>query len=685
MRATFSFSLAAVAVIWVASASLALRADVSLPAVFSEHMVLQRSASTPVWGKAAPGEKVAVAVSTANASVVADKDGRWRANLDLTALPAGPHELTVTGRNQLSVTDVLIGEVWLASGQSNMAWVLRNSRAEREIAESANNRLRFFNTERTAEPAGPAEDVKGKWVVSGPETAPGFSAVAYYFANRLQRTLNVPVGVLHSSWGGTGIDSWTSLEAARRDPEIGRQAVAGLEENDTFKTKREAWRDAMKAWTVLHRREDTATPPDQAEAFAKGPAGAGVEGWSTVKIPGTVPGGRIVWLRREVTLPARAAGQSLTADFDEIVGMETIYWDGRRIGGRSVDTFGGEGMRRRDVLRRYSIPASLATEGRHVLAIRLYLPVGDGGLPKGKMTVGSQSLDGEWLLKTERVFDPLPASAVAEAPAVLRAPPRQWNVPTALFNGMIHPLIPYGLRGVIWYQGESDSDAPTQYRRAFPLMITDWRARWGRGDLPFYWCQLPNIREKTADAGAGSNWAVTREAQSLALKLPNTAQAVLIDLGEAGDIHPPEKREVGARLAAIALARDYGIKQEYSGPVFESMTKEGSSLRLRFTHLGGGLKARPLPADYVYVSSPKRVTKPLIRNSPAGELEGFAIRGEKGKWQWAEAKIEGDTVVVSAAGLNEPVAVRYGWANNPTCNLYNEAGFPAAPFRSDAE
>jgi sialate O-acetylesterase len=297
------------------------------------------------------------------------------------------------------------------------------------------------------------------------------------------------------------------------------------------------------------------------------------------------------------------------------------------------------------------------------------------------MLAGTYSLAGDWLAKAEYGFPNLDAHTISAAPHLPSAPPLLQKVPGYLFNGMIHPLLPYAIRGVIWYQGEENTIRAYQYRTAFPLMISDWRKQWDHSDLPFYFCQLANFKDKLAEPGE-SNWAELREAQSLALKLPNTGEAVLIDIGEAEDIHPRNKRVAGERVAVIALARDYGKSNIYSAPMYQSMKIKDGKAFLHFTNTGSRLVAKALPNTYD-VRSMLDKTSPLVRNRPNSQLEGFAICGKDQKWVWADAKIEGDTVVVWSEKVPEPVAVRYAWADNPTCNLSCEAGLPVSPFKTD--
>jgi sialate O-acetylesterase len=367
---------------------------------------------------------------------------------------------------------------------------------------------------------------------------------------------------------------------------------------------------------------------------------------------------------------------------DGALGLETVYWNGEAIGGRRLEDYGGDGASRHLSLRQYRIPARLMKAGANVVAIRWRGGRGELGLAGGYFDVGTISLKGEWTLKVERVWPALSAEAVADMPPALVAPLRLWNVPGTLYNGMIHPLAGFGLRGVVWYQGENNAGDPARYREAFPALVEDWRERWGAGDFAFYFCQLPSYGAKTGDAGRHSNWALLREAQASALALPNTGQAVLIDTGETADIHPVNKRDPGLRLAALALARTYGKAVPDSGPVFAGMSITGGSVRVRFTH-AEGLVARPLPKTYLVRSRPEIEERPLVPDASDSPLQGFAIRGADGDWVWADARIDGETVMVSSPKVPKPIAVCYAWADSPTVNLYNAAGFPAAPFRSD--
>ena len=673
MKLSLPLRLALAAAISTASAW----ADVHLPAIISDHMVLEKTARVPIWGKADPGEEVTVTLNGQSAKATADAAGKWMATLDLKTSASGPFDMTVEGKNKLSLADVVVGEVWVASGQSNMEFtVARGLGAEQEIAQSANPLLRQFFVKRN--PTSEAlEDTEGAWIAAAPATTAAFSAVGYYFAKKLQNELKVPVGFVHTSWGGTPSEAWTSVEAIDSVPDLKAARERLWTTLKEYPEKKQAFIDGIGAWVKENGREDK--PVADAAAFAGDDVST--EGWIPVKVPGTVtaaglPDAGAIWLRKEINLPAKpTANLSLSLPVD---GFDSVYWNGKLIKQTTFQDFPGLGS-----IRRYGpfdIPPAEVKKGKNVLAVRLYEPVSPAKF-FGEPKAGPLSLGGDWLAKAEFGFPALDAQKIAAAPQPLANPPGPQNVASYLFNGMIHPILPYAIRGAIWYQGESNAWRAYQYRTAFPLLIADWRKQWKQGDFPFYFCQLANYMAKKPDPG-DSMWAELREAQSSTLKLPNTGQAVLIDLGEAGDIHPRNKKDVGERLALIALARDYQQSHPYSGPVYDSLKIADGKAVLSFKHAEDGLVAKPLPETYD-VKSQTNETAPLVRNSPGSQIEGFAICGEDKKWVWADAKIQGSTVVVSSDKVTAPVAVRYAWADNPTCNLSSTAGLPASPFRTD--
>lgn len=655
--------------------------NVSLPAIFSDHMVLQKSGQVPVWGWAGSSETVRVTVAGARGETKADANGQWRLDLNLDAAAAGPHQMVVEGENRLEINDVLIGEVWVCSGQSNMAQQmgrLQTPRAAEDIAHSANPRLRQFRAATNLQQV-PSGQCKGAWEAAGPETTKSFSAVAYYFGREIQHRLQGPVGLVSISIGGTPAEGWTSLEALQSDPDLSKTAVDLVARYRDFPQAQKTFAAAYRQWEAKYDRQDK--PAADPALFAA--PGISMDDWQSVSLSGTrstpIPcGGGAIWLRKTITTAGGKADESRSLELGIPSEFQTVYWNGERIAGKALDEYPGLGSR-----ESCPIPANRVKLGENVLAVRLFNPTGAPAIAETHrwLRMGSVSLAGEWQAKAEYLLPALDAKALEAYPQAPKALPVTRRIPSFLFNGMVHPLIPYAMRGVIWYQGEDNVPRAAQYRKAFPLLINDWRARWGRGDFPFYFCQLACFRPKTNQPG-DSNWAELREAQSMALALPNTGQAVLIDLGEEEQVHYVRKEVAGQRLAAAALAKTYRQKNSHTGPEYDSMSTDGQAIRIRFKPSQARLEARPLPADYLLSTIPPR-TKPLVRNSPQSPLEGFAICGEDRRWVWANARIDGESVVVESSEVPHPVAVRYGWANNPTCNLYNSDGFPAAPFRTD--
>lgn len=661
--------------------SSAAFANVQLPAIISDHMILQKSAKTPIWGKADPGEDVTVTLAKYTGKAKADADGKWRINLDLKDATQGPFELVIQGKDKVTIADVLVGEVWVASGQSNMEFTLKGAMgAEQEIPVSANPQLRQYLVAKDFKPV-PVDNTKGQWTIADPKTSAGFTAVGYYFGKKLQNDLKVPVGIVHASWGGTPCEAWMSSEGFDRNPDLKAGRDRAYKQIADFPGQAKRFIGEFSEWLKATAREDR--PTADVQAFA-GEAVA-TDGWAPAKLPGVVKSTGATWLRKEVEVPENAAKRPLAlapGPIDETNNI-AIYWNGKLVKELTYKDFGVGRPRGRNVqphqVPTVAVPADLVKAGKNILAIRAFSPVAPVTFA-APIKAGLQTLNNDWVAKTE--FE-IPALTPTEGtpPKIPAAPDALWNTASYLFNAMIQPILPYGIHGVIWYQGESNVMRAFQYRTAFPLMIEDWRQHWGQGDFPFYFCQLANFTGKPT-VPTPSNWAELREAQNQTLKLPKTGQAVLIDLGDSKNIHPTDKKNVGERLALIALANDYGKQVTFSGPVFESQKIEGGKIRLKFTHADGGLVAKPVPATYSEDSA-KAITAPLVRNSPNSELEGFAVCGVDQKWVWADAKIDNGTVVVGADAVSNPVAVRYGWAHNPTCNLYNGAGLPASPFRTD--
>lgn len=686
-----SKSLLLLAVVWFLSFAIA-SASVKLPFLLSDHMVLLKSAKTPLWGTADPGEQVTVTLGAQTASAVAGPDGAWKTQLDLHDSPPGPFDVTIQGKNKIVITDVVVGEVWVASGQSNMYFQLKSTQnGAAEVAASANPQLREFQVGEYSSPPGPPIDnCKGSWSVADPKTSGLFSGVAYYFGKKLQNTLQVPVGIIHGSIGATQIEVWMPPEAFNGLPDIEDIAKKRIASYQQFRDQIEGYPALLTAWMKQASREDV--PADPAPfAGEQVPA----EGWTTVKLPGEIAGdnlpanGGVVWIRKEIDLPADMSPPQLQETrlillFSASFGTyDTVYWNGQKAVDTPFDRPPSNG-------RNYSIMAKYLKPGRNVLAIRLYNPAKPPVILAEKTpfdlfsTTHHLPMPGDWQVKAEKALPPLDAAATQSMPPLpSRTIEEQRQViPCTYFNGMIRPLIPYAIRGFIWYQGEWNTGQAYQYRELFPRLIESWRARWNLGDIPFFWCQLPYNGGMKKEALGNDTWPELREAQSMALKLPHTGQAVLVDLRES-ILHPLDKKDPGERLALIALAQTYGKAMPYSGPVYRAIKIEGNKIRISFDHTDGGLAAAALPETSQPDMGHPENTRPIPRNSPNSALQGFILCGDDKNWVWADAAIEGNEVVVSSPQVTAPVAVRYAWADAPVCNLTNGSGLPAAPFRTD--
>ncbi len=649
--------LAAVVIAGLAGAAGA-RAEVRPAPLFQDHMVLQQKMPVPVWGTAGPGEEVTVSFAGQAKKTKADDAGKWSVKLDPLPANATPAEMTIAGANTLVVKDVLVGEVWVASGQSNMAFRFQPKDYPDEVAKADRPLIRTFTASNATAPA-PKDTVGGAWQVCSPQTLSAFSSVGFFFIKDLQEELKVPVGLLHTSWGGTQGESWVSREALLANAELKPLAEAQIANMERRPQDEEKFAAGVKAW-----EEKYGGVVEGNKGFEQGWAAPAFDAsaWKPATLPTSLArlglkGGGVVWLRKEVEMPEAAAGKWLNLSLAYTEDEVQIYWN---------NTPAKSWGQAKPFLRRYAtfgVPGEAVKAGRNVVAIRLHSLTDRGQIARDTRQLGIPLPEGapaanDWLFQAEARFPDLTDEARKALPRPPTAEPQ--NTSSYLFNAMVNPLVPYAMRGAIWYQGESNAGRAKAYRAVLSTLIGDWRARWGQGDFPFYIVQLANYLQPPAQP-VDDTWANLRESQSVAARqIPNAGLAVAIDIGEAGDIHPRNKRDVGHRLALNAFARVYGRQVEYSGPLYEAMEVEGKTIRLTFSHLAGGLAAK------------------------GGPLKQFAIAGADKKFVWAEARIEGDTVVVSSPEVAEPAAVRYAWAANPEgCNLYNGAGLPASPFRTD--
>ncbi|GAB3643852.1 sialate O-acetylesterase [Spirosoma arcticum] len=627
-------------------------ADVQLPKVFGSHMVFQRRKPVPVWGRADAGEKVTVTFANQTKSTRAGKDGNWRVSLDPMEA-GGPYQLVVKAkRNAVSFDDVLMGEVWICSGQSNMEWPLKaaaNGKAEIKEANYPQIRQLAVSKAMSLTPVG---DIEGEWTVCSPATAPDYTAVGYFFAKQLQQELNVPIGLINTSWGGTHSETWTSREALNRDEEL-RAVAAKLP--GTYKQVIQSGKERVEK--LLQKQQDGL--PTAAEARMWSGPDLNTSKWKTMNVPtdwewGGLPTlDGVVWFRREVVLPETGTLTTMTLHIGSVDDEDSTYVNGQLVGST-------KGLR----ARAYALPSGLLKPGRNVVAVRVTDRGSQGGLlgQPGQLRLSGDNIDlplaGSWQYRVASVNE----SSYNPGPNTYA---------TQLFNAMLNPLVPYAIAGAIWYQGESNAGRAYQYRRTFPLMIQDWRQHWG-ADFPFLFVQLASFGANNGNSRRGSSWAELREAQTMALQLPNTGMAVTADIGEASDIHPKNKHDVGKRLAAEAMRVAYqkssaetgeSSRGESSrGPMLEKMTPDKNRTVLTFRNADGGLMVK----------------------DKYGYLKGFEVAGADQKFYYAKAEIQGSSVVVQCDSVSAPVAVRYGWADdNGEINLYNKQGFPAMPFRTD--
>jgi sialate O-acetylesterase len=626
--------------------STGVLADVRLPRLLSDGVILQRDAQARLWGWADEGETVTVYLGGAVVGEASAQAGRWQ--LSLPPQPAGgPHRLRFEGNNSVTVDDVWFGDVWIAAGQSNMELPVRRvaDRYAAEIAAADLPLVRQFSVPRGYDFERPHEDIDGGgWVASTPESVLDFSAVAWFFATAIRARYGVPIGIVNSSFGGSPAEGWLSEEALEDWPHY-LEVARRFREEGYLDGLRAADRAAAEAW---HARLDAADGGLQAGAGWAAP-GFDDSQWPTMPVPGywadTALGAvhGAVWFRRTIDLPAAAQGQPARLELGRIVDADTAWVNGVEVGQTTYQY----------PPRRYEVPAGVLRGGPNTVALRVVNPEGRGGFVPDKpyrLTSGALTFDlrGEWRYRLGAAAEPMPEPKFKE-----------WSQPLGFYNAMLAPLQRMTIKGVIWYQGETNVDRAAEYRDLFPAMIRAWRRQWGQGDFPFLFVQLANFLEAREEP-AESQWAELREAQAMALGEPCSGMAVTIDVGEWNDIHPENKKVVGERLALAARGVAYGERDlVYSGPVLKSVTAENGKLVLGFEHVGSGLEAR---------------------GGPLGE---FDVAGADGAWSRAQAQIRGDRVIAWSESVPDPVRVRYAWADNPAgANLYNREGLPAVPFQA---
>ncbi len=625
--------------------SVAGFSQVRLPELFSDSMVLQRNAEVPVWGWAERGERITVSINEKEYSTRAGKDGTWQVRLEpLTAKE--PYELIIRGTNTIHLQGLLAGDVWFCSGQSNMAFPVRDVyHAQEELLRANYPDIRLLTVPRNTSVT-PLEDTDSThWHPVTPATISDFSAVAYFFAREIHHEIDVPVGLIGSYWGGTVAETWISMETMREDEDFAEKIASNPPADfNTFLKDMDnrymAWRDSFdladEGWIKQWYTKEN-MPQDWQEITFPGM-------WEQ-SIPGQIDG--TLWFRKTFSLSSEEAANDAILYLGRIDDGDYTYVNGTLVG-HVEDAY--------DVQRRYIVPAKILNPGVNTIMVRIMDYGGGGGMYGAEEEVYLQTYQGN-ITPLSGIWE-YRDGFVSVAPSSSLSP----NIyPSLLYNAMVHPFIKFPVKGVIWFQGESNAPRAFQYRRLFRNLIIDWREKWNVDSLPFLWVQLAGFREPDSRPGF-SEWAELREAQTMALELPHTGQALAHDIGDANDIHPRNKQEVGRRLALTALHVAYQRDTTHSGPVFKQMAIEGDKVRIYFENIGSGLKALD---KYNY-------------------LKGFTIAGADKVYHYAKAEIDGNTVIVWSDHEPNPVAVRYGWADNPDqANLYNIEGLPAAPFRTD--
>jgi len=641
----------------------AASADIRLPRLVGDNMVLQRDCPLKLWGWADPGERIQVQFRKQKVSATADAHGAW--SVTLTPLHSGgPDQMQLTGKHRLTLNNILVGDVWLASGQSNMQFPLLArdgfggvNDAEREVSGANFPRMRLFLVKQETALAPKSDLASDGWQMVTPTTIGTFSAVAYLFGRELHQRYRVPIGLIESNWGGTPAECWTSAAGLRQFPEFAASIALQSQIDAQARSDYGAYLASRNEWYRLHGWEDRGRVAGRAVWAAPQFVDAD---WPTTTEPQPWPRKAIkqfdgtMWFRKSIEVPDSLAGSALRLHLPHLRHGDTTYFNGTQVGATVGET----------TERNYAVPGQLVTAGRNVIAVRI-----DGEYASGDGYVGmlgdpvdmyaqigtlTLPLAGTWS------FQPGPdVSALPDPPPIAPFMTRFPQAPTILFDAMIAPVTRYRIKGVIWYQGEANADRPAQYRALFPALIQDWRSQWGY-EFPFLFVQLAGFGPDASEPSEYP-WAELREAQAAALTLPRTGMAVAVDVGDASDIHPKDKQDVAHRLALAAERVAYAEQVVDSGPTYQSMAVEGPRIRLRFANIGSGLR---------------------LKNAD-GVAHGFAIAGADGHFVWASAQLNGDDVLVSSTAVAAPAAVRYDWGNTPDGNLYNQEGLPAVPFRTD--
>lgn len=623
--------------------------QIKLPRLVRDSMILQRDAPIKIWGWAASYEKIKINFNNKKYTTTSDAKGNWR--IILSSMKAGgPYDIQLDASNHIILKNILIGDVWICSGQSNMVhqMELHKERYAEEIAQANYPEIRHFWIPTLTNLEGPHNDLPtGYWKPANPQDVLQFSAVAYFFAKTIYEKFHVPIGLINASVGGTPIESWISEEGLKEFPSI---------QNTIQKNKDTAYINGIARRTFVYNANRPLKHEDKGLIGEKKWYDTAYipKGWHNINIPGywedqgikDLDG--VVWYRKEIDVPESMTDVPAKVFLGRIVDADNLYVNGVLAGNTTYQY----------PQRRYTLPIGLLKPGKNILVVRVQNNFGKGGFVPDKpyfISANNQTIDlkGYWQYKVGEVYVPQKSFVGGSV--------SEQNQPTALYNAMVVPLINYTCKGFLWYQGEANTGRAEEYAKLMPALINDWRNKWKEPTAPFLYVQLPGFMEMNY-LPSESQWAVLRESQLKTLSVPNTGMAVTIDLGEWNDIHPDNKKDVGTRLALAAEKVAYGEKDVvYSGPVYQSSKVEGNRIIITFNNTGSGLIA-----------------------NDGEELSQFAIAGADKKFVWAKAKIEGDKIIVWNENIPDPVYVRYAWADNPDgANLYNKEGLPASPFRTD--
>lgn len=645
MRILKNFSHSIVFCICVISA-LHGKAAVVLPKIFESNMVLQRDVPISIWGWASPGEEVSVVINGSSISVKTDQKGKWVGKIP-PMQAGGPFDMIIQGKNKIILSNILIGDVWICGGQSNMQWRIdQTGYQEMDSAFISTAQVRLY-TVHTDMDYIPREDIQGSgWKTLSKEHINEFSAVAYHFGKYLHGQLSIPIGLISDNLGATSVETWMSNEALLQFPQFKEVVEPIVKQGKSFAALNAAFEKIKPEWYRNYYYKGIGIDQQWFKPEIN------ISDWKPIQASGNTweeepdlkDHDGAVWFRTSFDLPENYNQENFHIGLLQIDDYDIAWVNGVKVG----ESYG------KHTHRGYTVPTSILKPKNNVLVIRVFDIGGIGGFTTSPFW-GNKILRGNWYYKKGEAID----AHEFPKPAVPNASP--FSSPGVLYNANIAPLTSLAIKGVIWYQGESNVDRAYEYRMLFPAMIKDWRKQWGQGDFPFLFVQLANHQEESAEPKE-SNWAELREAQSMALALPNTGMAVTIDIGEANDIHPKNKLEVGMRLGIAAMKVAYGKQVIFSGPSFKQMRIEHDQIIIEYNKTGSGLMTRD---KYGYV-------------------RGFQVAGEDRQFYWAQATINNNTVIVRCKNVKKPVAVRYAWDNNPgALDLYNKEGLPAVPFRTD--